>query len=133
MVFYRQNRYLKEIEKYGSEEEIMDYYNPDDLKRFPEVGKFSKDLMDKFFDYYNSVTDQDGALTRREKALIALAVAHTEKCPYCIDAYTTKCLETGADPEQMTEAVHVAASMSAGIKLVHAVQMHNTLKKNHAL
>lgn len=111
----------------------MDYYNPDDLKRFPEVGKFSKDLMDKFFDYYNSVTDRDGALTRREKALIALAVAHTEKCPYCIDAYTAKCLETGADPEQMTEAVHVAASMSAGIKLVHAVQMHNTLKKNHAL
>ena len=111
----------------------MDYYNPEDLKRFPEVGKFGEDLMDKFFQYYNSVTDEDGALTRREKALIALAVAHTEKCPYCIDTYTTKCLETGADPEQMTEAVHVAASMSAGVRLVHAVQMHNTLKKNRAL
>jgi len=114
-------------------ERKMDYYNPEDLRRFSEVGEFKKDLMDKFFQYYNSVTGEEGALTKREKALIALAVAHTEKCPYCIDAYTTQCLETGADPEQMTEAVHVAASMSAGIRLIHAIQMRNTLKKNHAL
>ena len=111
----------------------MDYYDPEDLSRFPEIGEFAQELMDKFFQYYNCATDEEGALTKREKALIALAVAHTEKCPYCIDAYTTRCLETGADPEQMTEAVHVAASMSAGVKLIHAIQMHNTLKKNSAL
>lgn len=112
---------------------IMDYYKPEDLGKFSEVGNFSKDLMDKFFEYYNSVVGEEGALTKREKALIALAVAHTEKCPYCIDAYTTQCLETGANPEQMTEAVHVAASMSAGIKLIHAIQMQNVMKKNGAL
>lgn len=111
----------------------MGYYDPSDLKRFSEVGKFSKELMDKFFEYYNAAVSEDGALTKREKSLIALAVAHTEKCPYCIDAYTTQCLESGADPEQMTEAVHVAASMSAGIKLIHAIQMQNSLKKKGAL
>ncbi len=111
----------------------MSYYDPSDLKRFAEVGKFSKELMDKFFEYYNSAVGEDGALTKREKSLIALAVAHTEQCPYCIDAYTTQCLESGADPEQMTEAVHVAASMSAGIKLIHALQMQNSLKKKGAL
>ncbi|NIP31567.1 MAG: 4-carboxymuconolactone decarboxylase [Candidatus Dadabacteria bacterium] len=111
----------------------MDYYDPKDLNKFSEVGKFSKDLMDKFFDYYNSATSEDGALTKREKSLIALAVAHTEKCPYCIDAYTTQCLESGANPEQMTEAIHVAASLSAGIKLIHAVQMQNVMKKNGSL
>ncbi|MBM3386028.1 MAG: 4-carboxymuconolactone decarboxylase, partial [Betaproteobacteria bacterium] len=68
-------------------------------------------------------------LTKREKALIALAVSHAQKCPYCIDAYTTQCLETGANPEQMMEAVHVAAVMQAGITLVHSVQMQNHLKK----
>ena len=78
----------------------MDYYNPDDLKRFPEVGKFSKDLMDKFFDYYNSVTNRDGALTRREKALIALAVAHTEKCPYCIAPIRPSVLRRGRIPSR---------------------------------
>ena len=71
----------------------------------------------------------DGALTKREKALIALAISHAEKCPYCIDAYTTQCLETGANPEQMMEAVHVAAVMQAGITLVHSVQMQNHLGK----
>ena len=62
-------------------------------------------------------------------ALIALAVSHAMKCPYCIDAYTTQCLETGANPEQMMEAVHVAAVMQAGITLVHSVQMQNHLEK----
>lgn len=111
----------------------MNYYESKDLSKFAEMGKFRKELMDKFFDYYNTVTGQDGALTKREKALIALAVAHSKQCPYCIDAYTTQCLETGADPEQMTEAIHVAAAMDAGITLVHGVQMHNALEKNGAL
>lgn len=111
----------------------MDYYNPDDLKKFSDIGKFSKELMDKFFEYYNSATGQDGALTRREKSLIALAVAHVKQCPYCIDAYTTQCLESGADPEQMTEAIHVAASMEAGINLIHGIQMQNVLKREGAL
>lgn len=111
----------------------MNYYESKDLARFAEIGKFRKELMDKFFEYYNSVTGEDGALTKREKALIALAVAHSKQCPYCIDAYTTQCLETGADPDQMTEAIHVAAAMDAGITLVHGVQMHNALEKKGAL
>ncbi|MCI0455187.1 MAG: carboxymuconolactone decarboxylase family protein, partial [Candidatus Dadabacteria bacterium] len=73
---------------------MMDYYDPKDLKRFAEVGKFSPELMRKFFEYYNSATGQDGALTKREKALIALAIAHSKQCPYCIDAFTMQCLET---------------------------------------
>ncbi|HTP41631.1 MAG TPA: arsenosugar biosynthesis-associated peroxidase-like protein [Nitrospiria bacterium] len=107
----------------------MDYYDTKDLNRFAEVGKFASGLMKKFFDYYNEATGADGALTRREKALIGLAVAHTKQCPYCIDAYTTQCLESGSNPEQMTEAVHVAAALEAGMTLVHVVQMHNCLQR----
>lgn len=112
---------------------VMGYYESKDLKRFGEVGKFGEELMKKFFDYYNSATTEDGALTKREKALIALAVSHVKQCPYCIDSYTTQCLESGADPEQMTEAIHVAASLEAGITLIHGIQMHNALEKNGAL
>ncbi|MCB9881450.1 MAG: carboxymuconolactone decarboxylase family protein [Planctomycetes bacterium] len=107
----------------------MEYYRSEDLKRFAEMGKFRGELMDKFFAYYNEVTGTDGALTRREKALIALAVAHTHNCPYCIDAYTEASLENGADPDQMTEAVHVAAAMAAGVALIHGVQMHNSMHR----
>lgn len=111
----------------------MNYYESNDLQRFREIGKFSKPLADKYFAYYDAATGEDGALTKREKALIALAIAHFKQCPYCIEAYTTQCLETGANPEQMTEAIHVAASMAAGMVLVHGVQMHNVMKRNGAL
>lgn len=101
-----------------------DYFDSKDLAKFVKIGRVNKELADKYFDYYNSVM-REGALSAREKALIALAVAHTLKCPYCIDAYSTACMENGADEEQMSEAVHVAAAMSAGITLVHSVQMQN--------
>jgi alkylhydroperoxidase/carboxymuconolactone decarboxylase family protein len=110
----------------------MNYYESKDLDRFGEIGQFRGELAEKFFDYYNAVTGEDGALTKREKALIALAVAHAKQCPYCIDAYTTQCLENGANPDEMTEAVHVAAVMEAGMTLVHGVQMHNALRKRRA-
>jgi alkylhydroperoxidase/carboxymuconolactone decarboxylase family protein len=103
------------------------YYNPDDLKKFGQIGEFGKDLADKFFDYYGEVF-KEGALTTREKALIALAVAHTVQCPYCIDAYTVDSLEKGCDEEEMMEAVHVAAAIRGGASLVHGVQMMNKVK-----
>jgi alkylhydroperoxidase/carboxymuconolactone decarboxylase family protein len=111
----------------------MNYYESKDLSKFAEVGKFRGELMDKFFAYYNAVLGQDGALSKREKALIALAVSHVKQCPYCIDAYTTACLEAGSNPEQMTEAIHVGAAMEAGINLVHGVQMHNALRQKGAI
>ena len=76
----------------------------------------------KFFEYYGAVFET-GALSVREKALIALAVAHAVQCPYCIDAYSTECLKQGADLEQMTEAVHVATAIRGGASLVHGLQM----------
>jgi alkylhydroperoxidase/carboxymuconolactone decarboxylase family protein len=98
------------------------YYDPDDLARFSEIGKNSPDLAAKFFEWYSAVF-ADGALSAREKSIIALAVAHAVQCPYCIDAYSRDALEKGADLDQMTEAVHVAAAIRGGASLVHGVQM----------
>ena len=104
------------------------YYNPADLKRFGDIGEFDKELADKFFDYYGEVF-KEGALTAREKALIALAVSHAIQCPYCIDAYTGDTLEKGCTEEQLMEAVHVAGAIRGGASLVHGVQMMNKTKK----
>ena len=98
------------------------YYDPHDLARFSEIGKNAPELAEKFFAWYNAVFE-DGALSAREKALIALAVAHAVQCPYCIDAYSKDALEKGADLDQMTEALHVAAAIRGGASLVHGVQM----------
>lgn len=104
------------------------YYDPADLKKFGDISELGPELSEKFFNYYNSVFEE-GALTAREKALIALAVSHTVQCPYCIEAYTVGCLEQGVENEQMMEAVHVAAAIRGGSSLVHGVQMMNKAKK----
>ncbi len=104
------------------------YYNPDDLPKFEEIGEEAPELANKFFDYYASVF-ADGELTEREKALIALAVAHAVQCPYCIDAYTKTCLEKGSNVAEMTEALHVVTAIRGGASLVHGVQMRNIADK----
>ena len=105
-----------------------DYYDDNDLERFGEVGKYSPDLFKKFMDWYGSSL-QEGVLSKREKVLIGLAVAHAIQCPYCIDAYTKSCLEEGMNLDHITEAVHVASAIRGGASLVHAIQAHNTIDR----
>lgn len=100
------------------------YYDASDLRKFGKITEWSEELGNKFFDYYGKVFEE-GALTAREKSLIALAVAHTEQCPYCIDAYTTDSLKRGITKEEMMEAIHVGAAIKSGATLVHGVQMMN--------
>lgn len=104
------------------------YYHSHDLGKFADLGKGNNALWEKFKGYYDAVF-AEGALTEREKALIALAVAHTVQCPYCIDAYTQASLEKGSNVEEMTEAVHVACAIRGGASLVHGVQMRNVSEK----
>jgi alkylhydroperoxidase/carboxymuconolactone decarboxylase family protein len=103
------------------------YYDPADLKKFGKISEFEPKLAASFFAWYGEVFEE-GALSAREKSLIALAVSHAIQCPYCIDAYTTDTLEKGADEAQMMEAVHVAAAIRGGASLVHSVQMMNKAK-----
>lgn len=104
------------------------YYRPEHLAGFGDVSEASPELGKKFFDWYGAVF-QDGALTAREKSLVALGVAHAVQCPYCIDAYTTDALSKGCDLEQLTEVVHVAAAIRGGASLVHGMQMREHAKK----
>ena len=104
------------------------YYKPDDLPKFSDIGQDNPDLARKFFEYYEAVF-AGGDLTKREKSLIALAVAHAIQCPYCIDAYTQSCLASGSHMAEMMEAVHVATAIRGGASLVHGVQMKNIAAK----
>ncbi len=106
----------------------MTYYDKDDLARFSEIGKHRPDLFEKFMAWYTAC-QEDGALTRREKALIGLAVAHALQCPYCIDAYAQNCLEAGSNIEQMTEAIHMASALRGGAALIHGLQAHKSVDK----
>jgi alkylhydroperoxidase/carboxymuconolactone decarboxylase family protein len=105
-----------------------DYYEKKDLADFANIGEYAPEEAKAFFEYYTRATG-DGKLSQREKTLIALAVAATQHCPYCIDAYTNASLSQGITKEEMMEAVHVGAAMVAGITLAHATQMRKIVKK----
>ena len=103
---------------------MSQYYNSKDLGKFGKITDWQKELGDKFFEWYGAVF-AEGALTAREKSLIALAVAHAIQCPYCIDAYTTDLIKKGVEEAEMMEAVHVAGAIRGGASMVHGVQMMN--------
>ncbi len=79
-------------------------------------------------EYYGRAFEP-GLLSKREKLLIGFAVAQTERCPYCIDSYTQQCLEAGLTMEHLTEALHCAASLRAGITLAHGLVTKNIVDK----
>lgn len=106
----------------------MPSYNHDDLDRIHEIGDDAPLLWQQFRTWYSSVF-ADGALSRREKALVALAVAHALQCPYSIEAYSEDCAENGYDLAQMTEAVHVAAALRSGSSLMHSLQMRDCVQE----
>ena len=107
---------------------MSDYYDPKDLNKFGSIVDWSKENGDKFFEYYKQVFSE-GELSAREKSLIALAVSHVVKCPYCIDSYTKDGLQRGIGKGEMMEAVHVGAAIEAGATLVHGVQMMKKFDK----
>ncbi|OPY72502.1 MAG: Carboxymuconolactone decarboxylase family protein [Syntrophorhabdus sp. PtaU1.Bin002] len=107
---------------------MEEYYEKKDLEDFENIGEYAPALGQRYFDYYGEAM-KAGSLSEREKVLIALVVATTEKCPYCIDAYTNQCLSLGISREEMMEAVHVGAAMVAGTVLAHSTQMRKIIKK----
>lgn len=70
-----------------------------------------------------------GALPAKVKQLIAVAVAHVTQCPYCIHGHTRKALAEGASPEEIMEAIWVAAEMRAGGSFAHSALALDTISQ----
>ena len=104
------------------------YYMSEDLARFGELGRTNPKLHDLFMKWY-AATMEKGALDERTKKLIALAVAYAIQEPYCIDSYATGCTDAGISPEEMTEAVSVAAAIRGGGVIAHWVQAKNAVDR----
>jgi AhpD family alkylhydroperoxidase len=69
----------------------------------------------------------DGALPSKTKQLIAVAVAHVTQCPYCIRGHTKAAVQHGATPEEIMEAIWVAAEMRAGAAYAHSALALDTI------
>lgn len=73
------------------------------------------------FSQFSRAVFKDGALSRKTKQLIAVAVAHVTQCPYCIRGHTKAASRAGATDEELMEAIWVAAEMRAGGAFAHPV------------
>ena len=72
----------------------------------------------------------EGALPAKTKQLIAVAVAHVTQCPYCIRGHTGAALRQGATPEEIMEAIWVAAEMRAGGVYAHSALALDTIARH---
>lgn len=83
------------------------------------------------FDAFSAQVFKDGALPEKVKQLIAVAVAHTTQCPYCIEGHTKLAHRKGASDQEIMEAIWVAAEMRAGGAYAHSMIALSVLGHEH--
>lgn len=106
------------------EEEHEALYKAAYFKRISEFSDLNGDAF-KAFVHFDQQALKPGKLSGKEKELIAVAVAHTTGCPYCIDLHTKAGKKAGAVLEEIAEAIFVAAALKAGAAFAHGVNALN--------
>lgn len=86
----------------------------------------------KAFKAFSKAVFAEGALDRKTKQLIAVAVAHVTQCPYCIKGHTEGAVHAGASDAEIMEAIWVAAEMRAGGAYAHSTLALDMLNHLHA-
>ncbi len=95
------------------------YHDPGDLRFLKEMGKLAPVEFNAWLALDKIVAREDGSVPRKYRELIALAVACTTQCPYCIEAHTKGAKAAGASREEITETSLIAAALRAGGAATH--------------
>lgn len=97
-------------------------YNSNNLNNLEKLNASAKQGMDAFW-AFDKAAFEEGALSSKTKQLLAVAVAVTTQCPYCIELHTKAARDAGADDAELSEAVLVAAAIRAGGAITHATHL----------
>jgi len=101
-------------------EEMSDHYHDvADLRLLKEMGKLAPAEFNAWLNLDKIVGREDGAIPRKHRELIALAVACTTQCPYCIEVHSKAAKRAGASREELTETALIAAALRAGGAATH--------------
>ena len=95
------------------------YHDVGDLRFLKEMGKLAPTEFNAWLALDKIVGREDGAIPRKYRELIALAVAFTTQCPYCIEVHTKAAKKAGASREEVTESSLIAAALRAGGAATH--------------
>jgi len=94
-------------------------YHPTTAEQAQRRVELAPGIHEAFLSFSKAVFT-DGALPEKTKQLIAVAVAHVTQCPYCIKGHTLLAIRKGNSPEEIMEAIWVAAEMRAGGAYAHS-------------
>jgi AhpD family alkylhydroperoxidase len=94
-------------------------YHKENLAKFKRMSELAPELMKAFWTF-DRLSVAEGAISVKYKELIAVAVALTTQCPYCIEIHSTNARKAGATDTELTETAMVAASLRAGGAVTHA-------------
>jgi len=94
-------------------------YQKENLVAFKQMSELAPEVMKAFW-AFDRIAVAEGAIPVKYKELIAIAVALTTQCPYCIDIHTANARKAGATDAELTEAAMVAAALRAGGAVTHA-------------
>jgi AhpD family alkylhydroperoxidase len=94
-------------------------YNKQNLTKLKNMGGLAPEIMKAFW-AFDKAAVADGSIPVKVKELIAVAVAFTTQCPYCIDIHTANARKAGATDAEVIEAAMIAASLRAGAAVTHA-------------
>ena len=97
------------------------YQRPEDIARVSDLLTLAPAEGKAFLAFNHTAEREDGALPRKYRELIALGVALTTQCAYCIDVHTRQAHAAGASKEEIAEKAFVAAAVRAGGTLAHAL------------
>ena len=101
-------------------------YQKENLKNLNQLKELAPEQLQAFSEFNKAVL-KEGALTKKEKEIIAVAIAHVTECPYCIDSHTRSAKVEGASLEELVEAIFVVAGVEAGGAVTHSTHMQNAL------
>ena len=99
-------------------------YSKESLKKISQLGDLAPEATRAFW-VYDKAALADGAIPKKYKELMAIAVALTTQCPYCIELHRQAALAAGVTEEQLAEAVHVTAALRAGGAITHGTHLFN--------
>ncbi|ROO27046.1 carboxymuconolactone decarboxylase [Salinisphaera orenii MK-B5] len=97
-------------------------YDKQNLNRLETLNASAPEGMDAFW-AFDQAAFKAGTIDGKTKQLIALAVAMTTQCPYCIELHTDAAREAGASDAELGETAVVAAAIRAGGAITHATHM----------
>ncbi len=95
------------------------YHDSDDLKLVAELKRLAPAEFKGFMELDSIVAREDGTIPRKYRELIALAVACTTQCPYCLDVHSRAAKRAGATREEVAETALLAAALRAGAAATH--------------